>query len=872
MVPVSGAIQAKAAGNRVVVGISSLNALHAHATGQVTLVDRRALSGAVRLDAPDLAAAIAGAEKLVGQSLGTPVGGALSADAVLSGTLQKPGAAVTLSSNNLQAGTLSGIALHAAVNYSPSQLRIQESTVEWQRQQLTASGTVGLQGAAPPVALEAHASAVSIAALLAAAGRQDLPVSGTVSLDANVGGTTQHPQAHVNVAAADLAAYHEAIGSLTAEAGFSDWLLTVTQLRLGNGTLQATGSYHLESKDYTIDLTSRNLRLTSLELPDGSAVRGSVNLQARGQGNLDNPSATVSLSASDVQYGDQQFGSVTLEANVANQHADIQAAAPQFNLSAKANVGLQEPNPVTFELTANHTDLATLPVKLQPPVVGTVTATLRGSGDLKNYEQGQASAEVAKLDITYNGQPVSTEGPLVASYQNRMLTIGRAAIVAGDSRVSVEGKLPLDDAAGTGAIHIASTLNLASLRPYLPAMAPDASVIGAASINGTVTGTLKKIDPNLTITLDQGSVSGAGFDPPLGNLTLRAQIRDGALELEKASGDWGPAKFQASGVIPLTLLPADLPVAFPRRQGPAQFTAELNQIDISALPGVPKDVTGAVSARIEAQAARPEVEAITAKLTFPTLRIGLGTYNLEQSGISTVTVANGAARIEQLQLTGPQTDIKVTGTAGLLGAHPLDLHLAGAFDASLAGAFTEAVRARGATQLVVAVTGAAESPQAQGYVQLTDAQISLQSPRLALDSLNARIDLAGARATLSRLDGSLNGGTLSGSGSLEYADGQLRNTNLNLKAGGVYLDFPAGLKTLSNVDLTARNTAANLVLSGEVVILEGGFTDDLEHRHGHPRRRERTARHGVHRRSQSPAEEHPLQYRHPHRQSHLREE
>ncbi len=827
VVPVSGAIQAKAAGNRVEVGISSLTALHAHATGQLTLVDRRELSGAVRLDAPDLTAAIAGAEKLLGRSLGTPVGGALSAEAALSGTLEKPRAAVTLSSHDLQVGTLSGIALHAAVNYSPSQLGIQDSVVEWQNQQITASGSIGLKGTAPPVALQVHASALSITALLAAAGRQYLPVSGTVRLDADVGGTTQHPQAHVSLAAADLAAYHEAIGSLTAEAGFGDSLLTVTQFGLGNGTVQATGSYNLESKDYAIDLTSRNLRLISLELPDGSAVRGSVNLQARGQGNMDNPSATVSFSAADVQYRDQQFGSLTLQANVANQHADIQATAPQYNLTAKASAGLQEPNPVTFEVTADHTDLATLPLKMQLPVAGTVTATLRGSADLKNYEQGQASAEVAKLDITYNGQPATIDGPLVAGYQNRMLTIGRAVIVANHSRVSVEGKLPLDDAAGTGAIHIASALNLAGLCAYLPAITPDVSVMGAASINGTVTGTLKKIDPNLTITLDHGSVPGAGFHPPLGNLTLRAQIRDGALELEKASGDWGPAKFQASGVIPLTLLPADLPVAFPRRQGPAQFTAELNQIDISALPGVPKDVTGAVSARIEAQAARPEIDAITAKLTFPTLRIGLGTYKLEQRGISTVTVANGAARVEQLQLTGPQTDIKVTGTAGFLGAHPLDLHLAGAFDASLAGAFTEAVRARGATQLAVAVTGTAESPQAQGYVQLSEAQISLQSPRLALDSLNARIDLAGARATLSRLDGSLNGGTLSGSGSLEYAAGQLRNTNLILKAGGVYLDFPAGLKTLSNVDLSARNTAGNLVLSGEVVILEGGFTDDL---------------------------------------------
>jgi hypothetical protein len=84
------------AGNRVVVGISSLNALHARATGQVTLVDRRALSGDVNLDVPDLTATIAGAEKLLGRSLGTPIGGADCA---------KPGAGREMSSANVSAAT-----------------------------------------------------------------------------------------------------------------------------------------------------------------------------------------------------------------------------------------------------------------------------------------------------------------------------------------------------------------------------------------------------------------------------------------------------------------------------------------------------------------------------------------------------------------------------------------------------------------------------------------------------------------------------------------------------------------------------------------------------------------------------------------------
>src|SRR5262249_57026059 len=114
-------------------------------------------------------------------------------------------------------------------------------------------------------------------------------------------------------------------------------------------------------------------------------------------------------------------------------------------------------------------------------------------------------------------------------------------------------------------------------------------------------------------------------------------------------------------------------------------------------------------------------------------------------------------------------------------------------------AFTRSVRARGATDAHVAVTGTVKDPKAQGYLQLADVQVSMQEPRVALDNLNARFDLAGTRMTLSRLSGSLNGGPLSGSGTIEYANGQFQNTDLTLKGDGVYLDYPKGLKTVSNI-------------------------------------------------------------------------
>ena len=157
----------------------------------------------------------------------------------------------------------------------------------------------------------------------------------------------------------------------------------------------------------------------------------------------------------------------------------------------------------------------------------------------------------------------------------------------------------------------------------------------------------------------------------------------------------------------------------------------------------------------------------------------------------------------------------------------MDLKLDGKMDASIAGAFTESVRARGATEAHLAMTGTIKDPQAQGYVQLADAQVSMQDPRVGLDNLNARIYLAGHRMTMSGLDGTLNGGTLSGGGTVEYVNGRFQNTSVKLKGEDVYLDFPKGLKTVSTIDLDVHNSGDYLILGGNVLISDGGFTDDL---------------------------------------------
>src|SRR5690606_727092 len=149
----------------------------------------------------------------------------------------------------------------------------------------------------------------------------------------------------------------------------------------------------------------------------------------------------------------------------------------------------------------------------------------------------------------------------------------------------------------------------------------------------------RRIDPNLTLTLRDGGLSGPGLPAPVSNAALRATLRGGAVELQDLRAEFGPASIAASGVVPLALA-GELPVELPPSQGPARLTAELQRVDLATLPGMPENVTGAVSARVEATAARPEVAAISAGITFPELRISLGPHVFEQQGTSTIQVAN----------------------------------------------------------------------------------------------------------------------------------------------------------------------------------------------------------------------------------------
>ena len=143
-------------------------------------------------------------------------------------------------------------------------------------------------------------------------------------------------------------------------------------------------------------------------------------------------------------------------------------------------------------------------------------------------------------------------------------------------------------------------------------------------------------------------------------------------------------------------------------------------------------------------------------------------------------------------------------------------------------AFSDTATAQGLADLRLAVSGTAAEPRVSGFLELNDAQLALKSPDVLMEDLDLRLDIEGNRVAVGRLNAFLNGGLVRGGGGFTFGGAApLSAVDLSLNGENVYFNFPEGLKTVSNLALTARSREETIVLGGAVKIQEGTFTDNI---------------------------------------------
>lgn len=341
----------------------------------------------------------------------------------------------------------------------------------------------------------------------------------------------------------------------------------------------------------------------------------------------------------------------------------------------------------------------------------------------------------------------------------------------------------------------------------------DGKLTLVADANGTVT------EPALRANVKLTDVTYAG--QPMGDATAEAHSEGERLFFVADSTMIG-AKLNLQGQTILT--------------GDYQTQAKLTLADFD----INRPLTLFGPGNIKAQSSISGVATVSGPLKTPKALGGvaqLDNVDLKLQGIELkaaeplrVSLRNGIATLEQVHITGQDTDMRFSGTAQLFGASDpkggkLDVKGSGSVSVALLHTFDPDVISSGKVQFTVAAGGQVSNPVLSGKVQLEHVNMALDGIPNGLSDMNGTLIFTEDRLQVQNLTGKTGGGDLKFGGSLRFRNGLYADLTATGDAVRVRL---YGLSATANANLKLQGTSASSLLSGNILITRFGVGQDVD--------------------------------------------
>jgi outer membrane protein assembly complex protein YaeT len=691
-------------------------------------------------------------------------------------------------------------------------------------------------------------------------------LGGSIGATIDLSGTLGRPRARINLAAHNLEARAlpqavDVVGLL--DANMDGVQVEQAQAVAGSTSVQASGRYSWRGPlDARFDATERDLSelATRFNLPVG--VSGSARVEGTIAGSLTSRArsgrAAITLSAADLVIDQVPVG--TLTATGAVPLADggvmkIDATAPGIGARAQLEIVNRPGYPVSGELTLEHNQIAAL----VPPryheqagdLSGRVSATARGSGELADPAAIRGRIDLRTLDLTARGTHLELAGPgSIVLAEDRIAVESINLRVGQRTQATLRGQL--------GATALPDPLQLRVDGPLSELMdigvrASGATPVaiqgeGTATLDLTVGGTLSRPQPNGTLALRSPSLT-YGTLAPVTNLAVDALVDPTLITLRTVTAEWQGMSLTADGALPWrvvlnstqsppvegTATPSRLAAwlkALPAEPARARLTVRASNLTQAMLKDIVppqrlREIEGTGSATVLAEADRLSLDRVQATAVLDRASLTLAGVPFTQSVPTRLRLENGSARIDAFQWTAEGNSIVASGGADLTAAQPMiDLGVAGALDLRVLSAFAEGIASGGSARANLRVTGPLDKPDIIGEIGVADAELQLDSPRLAATDLQGTILIGDSRKVSVALAGMLNTGTAKITGTLDLADPASPLGKLLLTGRNVALEYPSGFQTESNVDLELA-LGETSTLTGRVDVLDGSYREAL---------------------------------------------
>jgi translocation and assembly module TamB len=223
-------------------------------------------------------------------------------------------------------------------------------------------------------------------------------------------------------------------------------------------------------------------------------------------------------------------------------------------------------------------------------------------------------------------------------------------------------------------------------------------------------------------------------------------------------------------------------------------------------------------------------KALSGRAEFNDFDLKLQGIELKTAEPLQLSLKNGYVTLEQVHITGQDTDLKASGTAQVLGATDskggkLDIKANGSLSMALAHTFDPDIQASGKLEFTVAAGGQVMNPALTGKIQFDQVNASIDGVPNGLSNMNGSLVFNQDRLQVQTLTAMTGGGLLKLGGSIRYRNGLYADLTAT---GDVVRVRYNGLSATANANLKLQGSSDNALLSGTVLLTRFGIGADVD--------------------------------------------
>ncbi len=334
---------------------------------------------------------------------------------------------------------------------------------------------------------------------------------------------------------------------------------------------------------------------------------------------------------------------------------------------------------------------------------------------------------------------------------------------------------------------------------------PRAPLSGLAEFTATGSGTFGAPRNDFKYRIDDLFVGEEGVGVVNGTLALRGAELSGSIDAASPR-----MALTGTGRIALTA------------QSDAELTFRFHDTSLDPyvrlfVPKLSPFTTAVASGAIRVVGELADVNHLVVEGTVDSLEMRLLDYSVKNAAPIRIALDQQQVRIEDLQLVGEDTRLRVSGTVGL-NDDRIALKASGDANLGILQGFFRDVRGAGRAELSASIDGPLAQPRFSGSATITDGRIRHFSIPNALDAINGTIRFDAGGIRLDDVAATIGGGRVQFGGRIGF-DGYLP-ADLDVTARGedMHLRVPEGVRSVVNADLSLRGTFKSPTLGGSVTV------------------------------------------------------